>query len=342
MIKRSIKQFIASDAHPMVVLIDENRIPLFYPNIYAMTKYRSLGRAASTTEKVLRCIGIAHLWASLNNIALEESILFSDFLTIEQLQDLAFFLRLKRQYQDQMVARKDEQPSLNPKKIARKIENLIYMQQSNQETQTSTSATEGAFHIKTICNYFKFLLQRSKHRQNKDKFNDIEQRLNYFYSLAPKTSNKGDQDAPEGLTFNERSIVLDLTRPEHPDNPFRNEFLKHRNQLIYEILLSTGMRRDELRYLKIEDINYSTHTINIRVSKTVEREVKCSSKACEYFHNYLTKYLNKIPFRNRKHGYLFTTATGQHLSSDAINLVFRTLRHHANISTHLTPHTIRR
>ena len=134
MIKRSIKEFIASDKHPMVVLIDENRIPLFYPNIYAMTKYRSLGRAASTTEKVLRCIGIAHLWASLNNIALEESILSSDFLTIEQLQDLAFFLRLKRQYQDQMVSKKDEQQSLNPKKIARKIENLIYIQSPLLET----------------------------------------------------------------------------------------------------------------------------------------------------------------------------------------------------------------
>ncbi|PWF32814.1 hypothetical protein DBB30_30945, partial [Yersinia pestis] len=86
-----------------------------------------------------------------------------------------------------------------------------------------------------------------------------------------------------------------------------------------------GMRRSELRYLKIEDFNYSNHTITIRVSKTIERDVKCSSKACEYFHNYITKHLNKIPFKNRKHGYLFTTETGQHLSNDAINLMFRTL-----------------
>ncbi len=92
MIKRSIKEFIASDEQPMVVLIDENRVPLFYPNVFAMTKFRTLGRSASTTDKVLRCIGMAHLWASLNNIILEESILSSDFITIEQLQDLAFFL----------------------------------------------------------------------------------------------------------------------------------------------------------------------------------------------------------------------------------------------------------
>ncbi|MCF1297452.1 hypothetical protein LH685_16930 [Acinetobacter nosocomialis] len=121
MIKRSIKKFIASDKHPIVILIDENRIPLFYPNVYAMTKFRTLGRAASTTEKVLRCIGTAHLWASLNKIALEESILFFDFLTIEQLQDLAFFLRLKRNHQDQIASKKDKQQSLNPQKISKKL-----------------------------------------------------------------------------------------------------------------------------------------------------------------------------------------------------------------------------
>ncbi len=241
-----------------------------------------------------------------------------------------------------MIAQKNEQPSINQKNIAKKIENLIYMPKLKQESKASTSAEEGSYRIKTIFNYLKFLLQRSKHRLNKDKYNDFEQRLNYFSSLGPRVSNKGDQDAPEGLSSKERNTVLEIIDPEHPDNPFRNEFLKHRNQLIYEILLSTGMRRSELRYLKIEDFNYSNHTITIRVSKTVERDVKCSSKACEYFHNYITKHLNKIPFKNRKHGYLFTTETGQHLSNDAINLMFRTLRQHANISTQLTPHTMRR
>ena len=75
MIKRSIKSFIASDDQPMVVLIDEEGIPLFHPNIYAMTKFRTLGRQARTTEKILYCIGMAHLWASIEKIDLENSIL---------------------------------------------------------------------------------------------------------------------------------------------------------------------------------------------------------------------------------------------------------------------------
>ena len=145
MIKRSIKNFIASDGQPMVVLIDENRIPLFHPNIYAMTKFRTLGRQVSTTEKNLYCIGMAHLWATIHNIDLEHAILKAQFLTIEQLQDLAFFLRLKRKKQNELLIQKIESQPLTPKQIAKKIENIIYMPTQVSIQKTTTTATEGGF-----------------------------------------------------------------------------------------------------------------------------------------------------------------------------------------------------
>ncbi len=42
MIKRSIKHFIASDEQSMVVLIDENIIPLFYPKVGSVQYQRVL------------------------------------------------------------------------------------------------------------------------------------------------------------------------------------------------------------------------------------------------------------------------------------------------------------
>lgn len=342
MIKRSIKNFIASDGQPMAVLIDENRTPLFHPNIYAMTKFRTLGRRVSTTEKNLYCIGMAHYWAALNNIDLENTILTTDFLTIEQLQDLAFFLRLKRPKQNELLIQKIGSQPLTQKKIAQKIENIIYMPTQVSIQKTTTTATEGAFRIKAVHQYFKFLLQRSKHRFNKEKIDNFEQSLNYFNTLAPKDKNTGDQDALEGLSRSEQNIISEIMKPTHPNNPFRSNFHRHRNQLIYEILLSTGMRRSELRFLKIEDVDFRTHQIHIRVSKTKERTVPCSSNTCELFHQFITRHLTKVPFKNRKHGYLFTTETGQHLSNDAINLIFRILQKQADISTCITPHTMRR
>ncbi|WP_110975560.1 tyrosine-type recombinase/integrase [Acinetobacter sp. WCHAc060042] len=342
MIKRSIKNFIASDGQPMVVLIDENGMPLFHPNVYALTKFRTLGRQVSSTEKNLYCIGMAHYWAALNNIDLENTILTTDFLTIEQLQDLAFFLRLKRAKQDELLEQKIKSHTLNSKQIAKKIENIIYMNSQASTENTSTSAAEGAFRIKAIFHYFKFLIHRSKHRFVKERRDDAEQRLNYFFSLAPRVGNTGDQDILEGLSQSEQDTIIEMLKPDNPNNPFRSEFHRHRNQLIYEIFLSTGMRRSELKFLKIEDIDFRTHQIHIRVSKTKERTVKCSSNACEYFHQFITRHLNKVPFKRRPHGYLFTTETGKHLSNDAINLIFRTIQKQVNISTQVTPHTMRR
>lgn len=342
MIKRSIKNFIASDGQPMVVLIDENGMPLFHPNIYALTKFRTLGRQVSSTEKNLYCIGMAHHWAALNNIDLENTILTTNFLTIEQLQDLAFFLRLKRAKQDELLAQKIKSQNFNSKQIAKKIEKIIYMPSQTYTENISTSAAEGAFRIKAIFHYFKFLMYRSKYRFVKEKRDDFEQRLNYLFTLAPRARSTGDQDVLEGLSQLEQDILIKIVEPNNPNNPFKREFHRYRNQLIYEIFLSTGMRRSELKFLKIEDIDFGAHQIHIRVSKTKERTVKCSSNACEYFHQFITRYLNKVPFRNRKHGYLFTTETGKHLSNDAINLIFRTIQQQANISTHVTPHTMRR
>ena len=342
MIKRSIKSFIASDGQPMVVLIDEKGIPLFHPNIYAMTKFRTLGRGVSTTEKNLYCIGMAHLWASIQKIDLEHTILNDNFVTIEQLQDLGFFLRLKRAKQDELLIQNIKSSPLSPKQIAKRVENIIYMPSQSQTENTSTSAAEGAFRIKALFHYFKFLLQRSKHRFTKENFDRFQTNLDYFFTLAPKVRNTGDQDILEGLSQSEQKALIEIVKPTNPDNPFRSEFHRHRNQLMYEIFLSTGMRRSELKFLKIEDVEFRTHQIHIRVSKTKERTVKCSSNACEYFHQFITRHLSKVPFKNRKHGYLFTTETGQHLSNDAINLIFRTLQKQANISTCITPHTMRR
>ncbi|MOA28472.1 site-specific tyrosine recombinase XerC [compost metagenome] len=54
------------------------------------------------------------------------------------------------------------------------------------------------------------------------------------------------------------------------------------------------------------------------------------------------KHWAKIPVRARKHGYLFTTAEGDHLSLGAINLVFREMRRKTGLPDGIAPHALRR
>lgn len=335
--KFSIKQFIASDDYPMVVIVDETGFPLFHPNVYASIKLRSLGRSVSSIEKNLSSIGMLYLWAVKNKIDLQKSLFSSDFFTINQLQDLAYFLRLKRNNQDNLL----QGSNLNKKNLSKCIEKIIYKKLNGNKINNSVSAAEVAFRIRSVANFLDFFLIRANHKSDLNSL--LKERLKYFRLMAPKVPNKGDQDALEGLSENARKSMTDIFDPQNLNNPFSSDFFKYRNQLIYEILLSTGMRRNELRHLKVDDISYANQLIDIRVSKTKIRTVPCSSDTCQKFHKFVTSYLSKIPIKQRSHNYLFTTETGKHLSNDAINLVFRTARNRAELQqVELTPHTLRR
>ncbi|WP_168409064.1 tyrosine-type recombinase/integrase [Acinetobacter indicus] len=335
--KTHIKKFKASDSLPMTVLVDDQGLPLFYPNVYVNSKYRSLGFSDNSIEKILRSIGMLYLWAEINKDDLDQLLFSNDFLTFSQLEDIAFFLRLKREYQDQQLKQHEQ---LNPTKISKVVENIIFKPANTKNT--TVSAMEGSFRIRAVANYLEYCLSKSKYRPTASNPNDSEKDIELFRSLAPRVVNKGDQDAPEGLSKSERNIIRELFDPKHPKNPFPNDFHKYRNELMYEIFIHTGMRRDELRHLKLDDINYSNGTVEIRVSKTKPRTVHLSRKVCDKFRNFVMNHLSKIPPKKRQHNYLFTTRTGKHISNDAINLIVRTVRQTVECEINVTPHTFRR
>lgn len=98
--------------------------------------------------------------------------------------------------------------------------------------------------------------------------------------------------------------------PSAEINPFSTDFIKHRNHLVYRMLSDNGMRRSELRFVKVEDVNYANKRVRIRVSKTQARTVPISSAGCARLHHFVLQHWSKIPARQRAHGYLFTTAEG--------------------------------
>lgn len=332
-----IKKFKASDSHLMTVLVDDEGLPLFYPNIYVNSKYRSLGFSDNSIDKTLRAIGMLYLWAEINKIDLDQLLFSPNFLTLSQLEDIAFFLRLKREEQDKHL---NKHETLNPTNLTKLIENIIY--KSKKPKITTVSAMEGSYRIRAVANYLDFCLSRSKYRSTASNPNDFDKHIELFRSLAPRVINKGDQDALEGLSKSERNIIRELFNPNHPNNPFLKDFHKYRNELMYEIFIHTGMRRNELRHLKLDDISYQSFTVNIRVSKTKPRTVPLSREVCEKFRNFVMNHLSQIPPKKRKHNYLFTTRSGKHISNDAINLVVRTARQAAEFEVKVTPHTFRR
>lgn len=325
----------------MVVLVDEKGRPQFLPNVYVTLRYRDVGFAATTIEKVLRSIGMAYLWAASRKIDIHQALCSEEFLSIEQCEDLAFFLRLDRASQDQIV-----EESLNP--ASRKIIRLEQVRPGigSDATRTTISATEGGYRIRTVANFLEYNHERIKPQSSaklrKELTKARETAIACFRALEPRASSADEGDAPEGLGEDVMSVLDVAFEPGSDSNPFQSPFHQHRNHLMYWLFSDTTIRRNELRHLRVEDIDHAARRVKIRVSKTIARTLPISEQTAYDFHAFVMKHWAKIPAKARKHGYLFTTASGDHLSLGAINLVFREMRRKNDLPNAIAPHAFRR
>lgn len=337
----SIRSFLASDDLPMVVLVDEEGRPLFRPNVYATLQYRDVGFSAVTIEKVLRSLAMAYLWAIGRKIDLDSALSSEEFLSIEQCEDLAFFLRLDRCSQDQIIE----------KSLHSHVQRISRLEQARRgisanPPRTVISAHEGGYRIRTVANYLLFSHERIKPKASDKRLTTFaqarERAIAHLRAQVPRAVSSDEGDAPEGLSEEVMSALNAAFEPGSATNPFQTDFNQRRNHLMYWLFVDTGVRRSELRHVRVEDINHATRRMRVRVSKTLARTLPISEDTANLFHKFVMTYWAKIPPKTRKHGYLLTTAKGDHLSNEAINLVFREARRKCGLPESVAPHALRR
>ena len=337
-----IKSFTATDGLPMAVLVDEDGSPPFLPNVYAAVRYRNRGAALTTTEKVLRTIGMVYMWAHSRKIDIHIALTSETFLSLEQCEDLANFLRMNRAGQDAEVQRS---VVAKPQKIIRleQVRGRMAMSQSTSHA----SAAEGGYRIQTIARFLDHHHERlcnqvltSDQKSLKDAREMAIQRLR---SLAPKTGNPSQGDPVEGLPEDVMINVEGAFTPGSADNRFKEGFIQARNFLMFRIFSDNGMRRNELRHIRVEDVDYARKRVQARVSKTQARSLVIAQKTADLFREFVRHYWSKIPAKKRAHGYLFITRSGDQMSKSAINLIFETARKGSGvIPDFFAPHTMRR
>ena len=327
------------------VLINDQGGPFFWPNVYSELDYSKA--SPNTVEKLLRTLGMVYDWAASKEIKdLDALLLEGDFISIEQAESLALFLRFNRKHQLHEVRQAKERPLST--KVVRLEQARGGFNHLPQKLGT-VSGFEGATRCKWVALYFEFLLQRrlgSIDRRNTDRANVAahgEMVVRRIRDLAPEQKPSGNDESLEGLTYDEVMFLEFALRPGAEQNPFTEGFHQHRNYLIWRFFLETGMRRHEARSVRVADVNFSIGRVSIRESKTTPRTVPISPRISTCFHRFIREYWSKIAVATRRHGYLFTTAGGVHLSLDAFNLMFEEIRTKLpKLSVVLTPHTLRR
>lgn len=347
MLSYHVRTFEASDGALLSVLVDNRGVPLFWPNAYATLKYRDAGRSNYTITKTLRTIGMAHQWAVARGHDLDIWLSNGAFLNADEATDLALYLRLDSNAQ-RLELQFASAPSLRTIYSAEQIRGgFKSVKQARQQNVISNE--ESASRIRCIAKYFEYhknrrigAIERSSNSSDKFKENAVAA-IRTLRELAPVVYSDEDEECLMGLPKSQQLSTEQIFTPNAPENPFSTDFLQHRNHLLWLFFKDSGIRRSECRNVRVEDVDYSSNRVRVRVSKTRARTVPISPKCSKHFHDFIMNHWSKIPALSRAHGYLFTTEAGNHLALDSINLVFRSVRKkHPNLPQFLSPHVMRR
>tara|TARA_B100001564_G_scaffold177920_1_gene149543 strand:+ start:913 stop:1794 length:882 start_codon:yes stop_codon:yes gene_type:complete len=168
--------------------------------------------------------------------------------------------------------------------------------------------------------------------------------LNSFYKFLKKIGLNKINPLNEHKSLKTKSIVqIPFSKSEvsnvlNPEN-FTKDFDGVRDNLILEILYCTGIRRNELINLKINNIDLANQRIKVLGKRNKERYIPILNSTVQLLNSYL-ELRNKLNFINDK-DFLLITSRGKKIYENLVNRV--TKKYFSKYSSKLkkSPHILR-
>lgn len=151
--------------------------------------------------------------------------------------------------------------------------------------------------------------------------------LDVQYAKTPKTLPRGILSRSEA-----RRII---------NAPDTSCTLGYRDKTIMEVLYTTGIRKDELNNLTLNDVDYNDGFLRVLAGKGgKDRMLPLGRIACRYLENYIKSVrpeLIKDPYNH----HLFLSARGNRLSKNVVWGLVKKYAKKAKIKKNVSPHTFR-
>ena len=128
--------------------------------------------------------------------------------------------------------------------------------------------------------------------------------------------------------------MINEAKLDYEESP---NFLTMRNYFILSLTVGTGLRSQEIRDIKMNDINFTTGVFTTTGKYSKSREIKLNKELLSLYHDYLY-YRNQI---NTEENYLLVSKNGKHMYSANLNDVFKKYGARIgidNMHTHLFRH----
>lgn len=165
-------------------------------------------------------------------------------------------------------------------------------------------------------------------------------RLNVQQAFTSRIPTRRKPKRRKSLTSHQLDVLWNTTDPSSELNPFSTYFSRYRNDLIVQWFVLLGLRRDELRGVRVKDICWTNKTVKVERrqdstsdprmkearAKTIDGVVPVSDELLSDTHKYLTDPQLRPAFVSGDHDILFVANTGAPISASAIENIFKRIR----------------
>ncbi|WP_297504873.1 site-specific integrase [Ferrovum sp.] len=340
-----IKGFVMQGGERYCLLLDKaTGMPLYYPNLYVTTQVRNNSNSVSAMESALSGVNVLLSFCDEREINLSERFLKREFFTFGEMDAV-------RDYCQQSFV----------KGSAGLPEEVIPITRKRRPSRKTGLASE-YMRLTHIAKYTEWLatilLTGGIERKT---LLDIAKMKKGFESRRPSGRGRNQVGREKGLTLEQEAVLLDVVQPGCERNPFEDQPIQIRNQLMILILLHLGIRSGELLNIRVSDIDWAKNQIVIArradekkdprrrqpLVKTLDRRLPMKDTLVQAIHRYVVQFRSKVPGA-RKHDYLLVThksgpTQGQPMSRSAfikvINLLSEAAPELADLHGHELRHT---
>ncbi|CAI8848948.1 tyrosine-type recombinase/integrase [Pseudomonas sp. IT-P176] len=342
-------QFREGERHKLLVDA-QTGIPLYYPSLFITTQVRAGGLSVSTVQASLTALKVLYAWQTERGINLEALFSTGTLLRLEDITSLVGFTAHPLN-------------EARPRKTFKVVRLRLRAGRAVTPSVVHVAAQTQFTRLSTIAHYLGFLAETMRAGRTcglaDSAVGEMVARINAY---RPKLSQLTSVDRDEkGLDLRVVDEVLEYLRPGHPQNPFADKQVQHRNHLIMVLLRYLGIRRGELLNLRVEDVDFAKSTLSIvrrpdspldsrryqPLVKTKPRHIPINDALQKALSDYILRF--RASFRQaRKHPYLLVThkagpTQGSPMSNSSFGKLMTTVQgiahEFAGIHAHAFRHT---
>ncbi|MGS0534482.1 tyrosine-type recombinase/integrase [Pseudoalteromonas sp. SaAl2] len=245
------KLFVAASGERLAILLEDDGLPLLYPNLFITALYRNGDQSSGSCKKAIEHIAYFYEISERLKINIERRCESGSFLSQQEIKNIAYYAGITQQAARAKLINETSAIPINCHKPQR-LETARHV--IRVEKQENMVFWQTKYNRLSVFGRYVNWLEKYHYPYGNSKSEE------YFFDERPDKSEGytyseiHEQLGFKSLSKEQRSIFLDRVRPDYPNTPWTTEGVRYRNYALAMTLYVLGVRIGEALNIKLEDL----------------------------------------------------------------------------------------